>query len=67
MIKFPRIFIKSFFLFIGKGNFYKKLYNSQTIDLSKCKKLTGWEPPIKMEDALKKVANEYMHNSNSIL
>ena len=62
IFKVPRSIIKIFFYCIGKRNFYEKLYNSLSIDLSKCKKLLGWEPPIKIKDALKRVAHDYLYN-----
>ena len=63
IFKFPRSLILISYLF-GKGNLYKKLNESLTVDNSKSAKLLGWHPPVSTKLALKRVSQEFIENLN---
>ncbi len=59
IFRLPRFLILSFYL-LGKGNLYKKLSESLTIDNSKSAELLGWHPPISTKEALKRVSEKFI-------
>ena len=58
LILISRSLILISYLF-GKGNLYKKLNESLTVDNSKSAKLLGWHPPVSTKLALKSFSRIY--------
>ena len=42
----------------GKGDLGQRLFGSLQIDISKVRELLGWEPPISVEEALRRCFND---------
>ena len=59
IFRFPKFLILISYI-LGKGNLYKKISQSLTIDNSKSAKLLNWHPPVRTKNALKRVAKEFI-------
>ena len=59
LLKVPKFLVSFFLYFIGKRKIYKKLSESLIVDCSKSSKILDWNPPIKANIALQKVARNY--------
>lgn len=49
---------------IGKGDVARRLFGSLQVDSSKARDLLGWKPVVTMDEQLKKIADEYLHEKN---
>jgi nucleoside-diphosphate-sugar epimerase len=48
---------------IGKGDVAQRLCGNLQVDISKTCELLGWEPPITLEEGLRRVADDFLHES----
>jgi nucleoside-diphosphate-sugar epimerase len=39
-----------------------RLCDSLQVDIEKTRRLLGWTPPVRVEDALKETARDFLHN-----
>jgi len=47
---------------LGKKDVAQRLCGSLQVDISKARELLGWEPPVSVEEGLRKVAEDFMKN-----
>jgi nucleoside-diphosphate-sugar epimerase len=47
----------------GKGDVARRLCGNLQVDISKTRELLGWEPPITVEEGLRRVADDFLHES----
>ena len=47
---------------LGKQDVAQRLCGSLQVDISKARDLLGWEPPVSVEEGLRKVAEDFMKN-----
>ncbi len=47
---------------LGKKDVAQRLCGSLQVDISKARDLLGWEPPVSVEEGLRKVAEDFMKN-----
>jgi nucleoside-diphosphate-sugar epimerase len=47
---------------LGKSDMAQRLCDSLQTDISKAGDLLGWHPPVRVDDALKKTAADFLHN-----
>lgn len=48
-------------ILLGKRDMAQRLCNSLQTDISKARDLLGWLPPVRVDDALKKTAEDFLH------
>jgi UDP-glucose 4-epimerase len=50
---------------LGKQDVATRLLGSLQVDIEKTKRVLDWEPPVSVDDALKKTANYFLKNNQS--
>jgi len=53
-------------LLLGKRAVAQRLCNSLQVDISKTCDLLGWQPPLSVDGALKKAAEDFLRRSNAL-
>jgi len=48
---------------VGKRDMAQRLCNSLQVDISEARDLLGWQPPVSVDDALKKTATDFLQKS----
>jgi len=59
----PILFLKTAAMLLGKRDMAQRLCNSLQVDISKARDLLGWQPPVTVDDALKKTAADFLQKS----
>ncbi|MDO9424795.1 MAG: SDR family oxidoreductase [Methylobacter sp.] len=52
--------LKAGAMLLGKRDIAQRLFNSLQVDISKARDLLGWQPPVSVDDALKKTALDFL-------
>jgi len=59
----PISLLKTAAMLLGKREMAQRLCNSLQVDISKARDLLGWQPPVRVDDALKKTAADFLQKS----
>jgi len=62
LIPFPVKILTFVASLLGKKDVAQRLCGSLQVDISKARELLGWEPPVSVEEGLRKVAEDFMKN-----
>jgi len=62
LIPFPVKILTFIASLLGKKEVAQRLCGSLQVDISKARELLGWEPPVSVEEGLRKVAEDFMKN-----
>jgi nucleoside-diphosphate-sugar epimerase len=60
LLPMPVWALKTGAMLLGKGGMAQRLCNSLQIDISKACDLLGWQPPVSVDEALKKTAADFL-------
>jgi len=60
LLPVPESLLKAGAMLLGKRDIAQRLLGSLQVDISKTKKILGWEPPVSVDDALKKTAEDFL-------
>jgi UDP-glucose 4-epimerase len=60
LIPLPTVMLSAGLSAIGKGDLARRLCDSLQVDISKTRERLGWEPPVKIDVALRKTAEDYL-------
>lgn len=63
LFSMPIWMLKAGAILLGKRDITERLCNSLQVDISKAITLLGWQPPVKVDDALKKTAADFLQRS----
>ncbi len=63
LIPFPAGILTFAASLLGKKDVAQRLCGSLQVDISKARELLGWEPPISVDEGLRKVAEGFLKNS----
>jgi len=59
----PIWILKAAAMLVGKRDMAQRLCNSLQVDISEARDLLGWQPPVSVDDALKKTATDFLQKS----
>jgi len=60
LLPVPEYILKAGAVLLGRRDISMRLIGSLQVDISKTKKLLDWSPPLSMDDALKKTAEDFL-------
>ena len=63
LLSVPGWMLKAAASLLGKGEFAQRLCGSLRVDIAKAKALLGWSPPLSVDEGLRRVAAEFLANS----
>ncbi|WP_333873145.1 UDP-glucose 4-epimerase family protein [Methylobacter sp.] len=63
LLPVPIWVLKTGAMLLGKQDMARRLCNSLQVDISKTCDLLGWQPPVSVDDALKKTAADFLQKS----
>lgn len=63
LIPIPAWILKTGAMLLGKRDMAQRLCGSLQVDISKACDLLGWQPPVSVDDALKKTAADFLQKS----
>ncbi|MFZ2407777.1 MAG: SDR family oxidoreductase [Methylobacter sp.] len=64
LLPIPAWVLKTGAMLLGKRDMAQRLCGSLQVDISKACDLLGWQPPVSVDDALKKTAADFYKNRN---
>jgi len=60
LLPVPESLLKAGAMLLGKRDIAQRLLGSLQVDISKTKKILDWEPPVSVDEALKKTAEDFL-------
>ena len=63
LIRVPVVFLKAGARLAGREAVIQRLCDSLQVDISKTRRVLGWTPPIRVDDALKETAQHFQRNN----
>ena len=60
----PKSVLKGLMVMIGMSGVYQRLYESLQVDIDLTEKLLNWTPPIRLNDSLQKLADNYLNEAH---
>ncbi len=60
LLPVPPVLLKFVLRMLGKGDMAQRLFGSLWIDIGKAKDVLGWQPPVGVDEGLKKTADWYL-------
>jgi len=62
LLPVPAFLLKAGLAVIGRKNIAQRLCGSLQVDITKTRSLLGWNPPVKVDDALKRTAESFKYS-----
>ena len=66
LIPFPEGLLTLVAFFLGKKHVIQRLCGSLQVDISKTRELLGWNPPVSVEDGLRKTAEDFINGLSAL-